>query len=525
MLQLRDYQKDICNKAIQSMRSYKRTLITLPTGSGKTIVAAHLINYLNNKGLRGFYIVNREELVNQSNAKFHDFRSDVSIIKAGTKYKHLYKPEKPIQIIMIQTFFARLKKLPDLKPDYIIFDEAHEGFSGSRVKAILEAYPNAIILGKTATPCDSQGWLLEGFDNYIQDLQLSDIQNLGYLVEDRVFIPVNLELDDVKITGDDYNEHELSVICSESELITNVVDNFKAHASNLQTLVFSVDIYHAEKLTEEFKKAGYKAEVIHSKLDDPKKRDEIIKKFNNKEIQIIVNVAVLTTGFDSTGIQCVVFARPSKVLRLVLQMAGRGLRTDPIKCPTCGNISFTSFINCEHCNSIIADKKTDCLFLDCANIYTTFGFPSDNRYYKHKPPKELRMKKKKQLLEETKVLICLKCKYGNKPNRKYCAECGEPLHAPLVNIVNEADLKEVIKPAIGWEEINTILKIRCMQYKTEPHEARVIFRKIKELMPPGYNEQTYKKRVLTRLRQSARDNKNPFWVVYDLAKFLGVKSA
>src|SRR5208283_3856477 len=145
MYQLRNYQKQLLNKILESVNKNKYICASAPTGAGKTIIILELIKELIKKKSRIMFIVNREELVLQSLDKFKEIAFALSVIKAGIKYKSLYNTSKLVQICMIQTWHA--SKIQDLDPDYIIIDECHEGFQATRISDLLEMYPSAKVIG------------------------------------------------------------------------------------------------------------------------------------------------------------------------------------------------------------------------------------------------------------------------------------------------------------------------------------------------------------------------------------------
>ena len=119
MYELRQYQKDILNKLWQSLKEHDRVLVSAPTGAGKTVMASALIHELVKRGNKIAFVVDSEELIKQTERTLN---TTVSVVKAG--YDKLFNADNPIQIIMLQTFFARADKLPDMNLDYIVIDEA-----------------------------------------------------------------------------------------------------------------------------------------------------------------------------------------------------------------------------------------------------------------------------------------------------------------------------------------------------------------------------------------------------------------
>ena len=152
MYELRQYQKDILNKLWQSLKEHDRVLVSAPTGAGKTVMASALIHELVKRGNKVAFVVDSEELIKQTERTLN---TTVSVVKAG--YDKLFNADNPIQIIMLQTFFARADKLPDMNLDYIVIDEVHVGWQKARMNELLRIYSDAKIIGLSATPINSKG--------------------------------------------------------------------------------------------------------------------------------------------------------------------------------------------------------------------------------------------------------------------------------------------------------------------------------------------------------------------------------
>ncbi len=462
---LRTYQQNFVDKILSAFSQGKKMICaTAPTGAGKTIMGFKLIESLINQGKRVLFVVNREELVLQTVDKFHDIRHEISIIKAG--YETMFNPKKKIQVTMIQTWHSR--KIGELDPDFIFIDEVHEGINGSRIQELFGMYPDAKVLGLTATPIDEKGYLIPGFDMYIQDIQVAELIEQGFLVKPIVKAPHTLDLSNVRTTGNDYNEKDLDEILTQVSEIENIVKQYREHANGLRTLVFANTIDHAEKLKGEFVKQGYKAEVIHSKLDNLKaERGRILREFKAGTISVLINVGILTTGFDEPKVQCVLLARPTKILRLYIQIAGRGLR--------------------------ICEGKTECLFLDCANIAVTHGYPDEIRVFDFKHPKkdEIRLEFKK----------CPKCEQMVRINVSECPYCGYKFTAEDEKPVTKAEAEKLTKLRNLQNEGLELLREVVVTRGYKKGYAFFLMKNIATIKPPNRSAFQYYGKVLTMIEK------------------------
>ena len=169
---------------------------------------------------------------------------------------------------------------------------------------------------------------------------------------------VQPKLEDVAVSNGDYNQKKASEVVREEKILANTMSEWKKYGGEKKTLVFASDIKHSEVLKNEFKRLGYESDVVHSKKND-KQIEKAYKDFNEDKVQVLINVDMATFGFDEPSIECLLFARPIKSLRLYKQMVGRGLRT--------------------------FKGKDRCLMIDCANVVLDNGYPTDEIPFIKKP--------------------------------------------------------------------------------------------------------------------------------------------
>ena len=356
MLKLRKYQSDALNKLYKSYKEgRKRILLSLPTGAGKTVMMTEWAIKMRDRGLKTAIVVDRVELVDQTYDKLN---GDISVLSSSKKYT--FDSSKDIQIIMLQTANRRMSQLLDLNVDFIFFDEVHQYFQGKTFSALCDSQVDATIIGVSATPIDDKGYLLNGFDDFIGDIQVQQLIDEGYLIKPTYYTPTsyNLDLSCIRMTGGDYDISQLDDLMANVKCAEKIYNEWFKIANNRKTIVFCSSIKQAEVLYFYFREriAGSTG-ILHSNMtyDD---RDNLLYNFSIGLVKIIFNVGILVAGFDEPTVDCIVFANPTKVLRRYLQQAGRGLR--------------------------IADGKKDCLMLDCADIVREHGFCNDIRFFRPK---------------------------------------------------------------------------------------------------------------------------------------------
>ena len=308
-LVLRDYQQE-CHNLIETLDpgSY---LIQMATGLGKTAT----FTTLKRKG-RVLVLAHREELVTQP-IKYYD--CPVGIEMANHKSNG-----EEVVIASVQSIIHRLDKFKPDDFDMIITDEAHHAAAKSYRK-IYEYFRPRLHLGFTATPNRGDNVRL---DDIYQDIIFERdikwaIQN-KYLT-DIYCMRVNIGYDISKVARrmGDFAPGELEEAMNQDVLNNAIAEAYKKYAKG-QTLIFACSVDHAEAIAEKIPGAV----AVTAKT---KNRDELIKKFTNREIPVLVNCMIFTEGTDMPLVETVMIARPTSNSSLYTQMVGRGLRLYPGK--------------------------------------------------------------------------------------------------------------------------------------------------------------------------------------------------
>ena len=282
MVELRQYQKDYLNKLIKILKTKKSCLLCLPTGAGKTVMMTEWALKMAEKGKRTLIIVDREELIFQTDKNLEN----VSILKAG--YDHLYKPKALIHIVMLQTAYSRQKVLMDLDFDYIFFDEVHQYYDCLMFKAITDTFPEAKIIGGSATPIDNKGYLLPDFEDCINDIQLQDLIDLGYLVKPNYYSLSNysIDLSKIKITNGDFNIDEIDNMMINFERLDKIYSEWCKIAENHKTIAFCSSIKQAEATCKYFIEKGVACACLQSKSNN---RESTLSVLKNGLLQLVLN--------------------------------------------------------------------------------------------------------------------------------------------------------------------------------------------------------------------------------------------
>lgn len=323
--QLREYQEILITDARAAMRSgYRRPLLCLPTGGGKTIVAARIIAGAIERGKRVVFLAHRKELIDQASEKLEDCGIDHGIIMANHWRR---KPYAPVQVASIATLVNReLANAPDL----IFIDEAHRARAAS-YEDILNNYPAAFAIGLTATPIRSDGKGLGNlFDTLIQGPSVASLMEQGYLVPARVYAPAKPDLEGVKTTAGDYNQGGLQRVMDKPMLTGDIVSHWQRLGEDRQTVCFAAGIEHSKHIVERFRAVGIAAEHVDGTTDKDE-RERILADLEAGRVRVVSNYGVLTEGWDCPVCACAIIARPTQNEGLYLQMSGRILRPAPGK--------------------------------------------------------------------------------------------------------------------------------------------------------------------------------------------------
>lgn len=329
----RGYQVAAIEAARQLIREHPRLLLVLPTGGGKTVIAALVIRGAVAKGRRVLFLAHRREIVAQSFWKLVDagvpeeaigvMMADGIIPDREGKPYNAKRPLAPVQVASVQTLARRAKP----KADVVFVDECHHAIATSYT-TLTDRYTaeGARVVGLTATPCRADGRGLKGqFDHLHVIAPPSQLIAAGYLSEPEVWAVKAPDLSGVEVLAGDYNQEQLGAAMDTVALCGNIVAEYQRLGGDRTGVVFAVNTAHSRHIAERFVAAGIPAEHLDGTMDSTT-RDGILRRLASGETRVCVNCAVLTEGWDLPRAKYLALARPTKSLSLYVQMSGRVLR-------------------------------------------------------------------------------------------------------------------------------------------------------------------------------------------------------
>lgn len=327
-MELRPYQKEAVN-AIEDEwgKGVKRTLLVLPTGTGKTICFAKVTEDRVRMGDRVLILAHRGELLDQARDKIAKSTGlGCSVEKAEEScLDSFYR----ITVGSVQTLM-RQSRLDRFKPDYfntIIIDEAHHALSPS-YRNVIDYFDGAKVLGVTATPDRGDMKNLgEVFDSLAYEYRITQAIKQGYLCKIKALtIPLKLDISKVGISAGDYKAGEIGTALD--PYLDQIADQMAEHCMNRKTVVFLPLIATSQKFRDILEKRGFRAAEVNGDSED---RAEILADFEAGKYNVLCNSMLLTEGWDCPSVDCIVVLRPTKVRGLYCQMVGRGTRLSPGK--------------------------------------------------------------------------------------------------------------------------------------------------------------------------------------------------
>ena len=320
---LRPYQQAARDKIhAQWEQGRARTLLVLPTGTGKTIVFASVAADQVRAGDRVLILAHRGELLEQAADKLRRSTGLVSAVEKAesTCLGSWFR----VVVGSVQTLqrSARLERFPRDYFGTIIIDEAHHAITDG-YRRILDYFEHAKVLGVTATPDRGDMRNLgEVFDSLAYEYKLTDAIKEGYLCKIMAqTIPLKLDISEVGFTSGDYSLGQLGTALD--PYLGQIAAEMAQRCAGRKTVVFLPLIKTSQKFRDLLNAKGFQAAEVNGQSAD---RKEVLADFDAGKYNVLCNSMLLTEGWDCPSVDCVVVLRPTKVRSLYSQMVGRGTR-------------------------------------------------------------------------------------------------------------------------------------------------------------------------------------------------------
>lgn len=333
MITLRPYQADLDERVCVAFRNGVGTAcLQLGTGGGKTATSAHLLQRVVAAGYRAAFLAHLDSLIEDTHERLTSAGVPAGFVQAGRPST----PDAPVQVCSTATLHARGELPP---ADLVILDECHRA-PGPTVRALLERYSHANILGLTATPQRGDGQPLGLQSGGIFRALITGPSN-RWLTEQGYLVPC-----DVLAPGSG----------ATNKLACGVVDAYREHADGTRAIVFASSVAHARQLHADFVAAGYTADVVIGETSRQVRRS-VRARLRAGELQVLIGVGVFIEGWDEPSVETVILARAFGVTAAFLQGIGRGLRPSP------------------------STGKTRCTVLDLRGAVYLHGLPDEDRIW------------------------------------------------------------------------------------------------------------------------------------------------
>ena len=452
MVELRPYQTRAIDDLRKSVGSgYRSPVLVVPTGGGKTLIAADMIRSAVAKGKRCLFLAPRRELAFQTGEKLDWIGVPYGMIMAGADSYG----DAPVQIASVATLYRRgfdddgnphesrglFGNTVVLPPaDLIVIDEAHANFS-NMARKILDQYPDAIKIGLTATPARSDGrGLGEVYDDMVMGPAVPELIEGGYLVPMRYFAPSTADLTKVRVSKGDYVQADLSKAVQQPKLIGDVVTHWAEIASDRQTVVFAVDRKHALALYNAFQACCVAVGYLDGETPN-EERAATLRALESREIRVLCSVDVLTYGWDCPIASCAVLARPTKSISRYLQIAGRVLRPH--------------------------EGKQDAILIDHTGAVAELGFVDEEQPWTLDGKTKIQDVKTEEKRKKAEDMTCPECHSIFRPAPQ-CPSCGDEMRNQYAKNIEAMDarLREIDRSTGAQNEVEYTLENKQKWYSS-----------------------------------------------------------
>lgn len=425
-IKLREYQQTLINNIRTSAQNGHRSIVSvLGCGGGKSVIQAEISRSATAKRNRVLFLVHRQELCQQISSTFAAQGVDMALCSVS----------------MVQTVSRHLDRI--LTPQLIITDEAHHS-TAATYRKIYDAFPEALRLGFTATPCRlNRGGLGEVYDDLITSVSTQWLIENKYLSPYKYYSIPLADTEKLHIRAGEFKAEEVSALIENKAVYSGAVEQYLKLASGKKAIVYCPSVKASKETAEEFNRNGIRAAHLDG-TSSKEEREKVIESFRAGKYYILSNADLFSEGFDDKDIECTILLRPTMSLTVFIQQSMRCMR--------------------------YKEDKT-ALIIDCVGNVFRHGLPDDDREWSLLP-------KAKQ---ETTVKIreCPRCYAVYSPSLERCPYCGfmavkEVVHknkktvsVDLVEVRRQEELKNTRLSDTDfktWEEVREYQQARKLKF-------------------------------------------------------------
>lgn len=433
-MDLRPYQQQCIDGIWRELSAGSESaLAVVPTGGGKSLILAELCRQVAELGKRALVLTHVRELIEQLDGTLgkHCPSVERGVYAAGLGRREM------AQVTLAQIHSAYTKGFDLGAPSCVIVDEVHlipdsgDGMYRRIMGDLRLANPKMKLIGLTATPYRLSSGLICGEDQLFKAICYE--ADLAKLISDGYLSPLvtknagSPDLTGVHTRLGDYVESELAAVMEDEEKVRLAVKEIVERGKDRRAwLLFACSVKHAQMIAAEVAKYDIKCPVVTGDMPSDE-RTKIVQDYKAGRIDCLVNVNVLTTGFDAPHIDLIASLRPTQSPGLWYQTCGRGLRK--------------------------AEGKDDCLVLD-------FGGNAERHGPLNLLTERVRNKRKGNGTGEAPSKTCPECSEVVATSLRACPVCGHEFPAPETArhdpVASEAPI--IAERPETWEEVT---KIKC----------------------------------------------------------------
>jgi DNA repair protein RadD len=385
-LKLFEYQDESLSKIFDFYdHGGRRLLLQMPTGTGKSLVACEFIKRQKEQSRPIYFITHSKSLLWQFSDHLNEFGLRHGIIAPASptlRYR--------IQVISAQSLIRRIEDIDE--PWGLIFEEAHHSTTGM-FSTILQKWPNARLLGLTATPYRLSGEPLSMYEHMIVNKSVRWFIDNYYLSDFDYFIPAEVDTAGIHHIAGDFNQKELSEkLQTDKTRVGNLVQYYEKYSPGSPGIAFGTSIIDSENIAERFLQSGYPMTPLHSQITGSVKN--ILNDCRAGKINLISTCDLVGEGVDVKGLSVEIDGRPTESLTVKLQHSGRVLRAQYAP-------GYDLSTKEGRRAAMEAGGKGRAKILDFSSNYTRHGLPDDEREWSLKGIKRIKM--------ESKLKRCPQC--------------------------------------------------------------------------------------------------------------------